>query len=64
MSEERDIYQTQNENLLRTPSNHATMPAVQLNASPDWQHLERMLIPLLNYARRMQGKKPVIVPRG
>lgn len=41
-----------------------TLDAEQLPAAPlDLAHLERQLIPLLNWVRKLQGKKPIIVPR-
>lgn len=64
MSEERILYGTAQGGLLNTQPNHATLESEQpLSTMPDWLQLERMLLPLLNYARRMQGKKPVIVPK-
>lgn len=63
MSEERIIYGTAQGGLLNTQPNHATLEVEQPSSVTDWLHLERMLLPLLNYARQMQGKKPVIVPK-
>lgn len=64
MSEERILYGTAQGGLLNTEPNHATLePEQSLLVIVDWLQLERMLLPLLNYARRMQGKKPVIVPK-
>lgn len=41
-----------------------TMEANQASMTVDLVQLERMLIPLLNWARKAQGKKPIIVPKG
>jgi calcineurin-like phosphoesterase family protein len=65
VSEAREIYSVDN-NLLHAGHNHATLEQEPLiiNASVDWAHFERILIPLLNLARKEQGKRPVIVPKG
>lgn len=65
MSETREIYSVDN-NLLQLGDNHATIEQEPLiiNARVDWAHFERILIPLLNLARKEQGKRPVILPKG
>lgn len=53
--------------LLNPDTNHAIMDADKVVAtqdSSDWAQMERMLIPLVNYVRKKQGKKPVVVPKG
>ena len=51
--------------LLKDYANSDTLDTEQLPVAPlDLAHLERQLIPLLNWVRKLQGKKPVIVPRG
>jgi hypothetical protein len=62
MSEERVSYIATN--LLQSRDNGCTIEQGQTSAPVDWLHLERMLLPLLNTARKAQGKRPVIVPKG
>jgi hypothetical protein len=65
MSERRETYRTAIDTLLQRPDNNDMIDARQPCAGvPDLQEAERMLIPLLNWVRRAQGKKPVIVPKG
>lgn len=64
MSEQRASYRTPSDTLLQPDINSANMEPTQMPAPPDPAHLERMLIPLLNWARRAQGKKPVVLPKG
>jgi len=64
--EERVAYLEQR--LLKPDANHVTLEECQessdgLRATNDWAQLERMLIPLLNHVRKVQGKKPIVVPR-
>lgn len=61
MSEQRAVYQVPS-NLLQSSQNSATLEPEQ--ESIDLQNFERMLIPVLNWVRKAQGKKPVIVPKG
>jgi hypothetical protein len=63
MSEERAPYRV-DANLLQSRDNSCTMDTEQPAILLDPLQLERMLLPLLNYARKAQGKRPVIVPRG
>lgn len=62
MSEVKAEYRTQS--LLNVDINHATLDDKPLESDSDWAQMERMLIPLLNYIRKAQGKRPVIVPKG
>jgi hypothetical protein len=50
--------------VLQTSCNPDTMEHEQPSAPLDLLQIERMLLPLLNYVRKAQGKKPVIVPKG
>lgn len=51
--------------LVQSERKHDTMEPVAPHLSPrSLAQLERMLIPLLNLLRQMQGKPPVIVPKG
>lgn len=64
MSEAREVYSVDN-NLLQRGDNRDRIEQEPLimNARVDWAHFERILIPLLNLARKEQGKRPVIVPK-
>jgi hypothetical protein len=63
--EERVSYQTSNDTLLHPEVNRATIEPGQAPGAPfDPAYLERILVPLLNWARQAQGKKPVILPKG
>jgi hypothetical protein len=61
VSEEQVTYQVQS--LLKPDTKHVTLGHEQMPAPVDWASFERQLIPLLNWVRRAQGKKPVIVPK-
>lgn len=52
--------------LLKSEQERATLEPDQSPAElpSDWAQFERMLIPMLNYVRKVQGKKPVYVPKG
>lgn len=51
--------------LVQSEQKHDTMESVAPHVSVrDLAQLERMLTPLLNQLRKMQGKPPVIVPKG
>jgi hypothetical protein len=68
LSEVREIYSVDN-NLLQSRGNPATMTPEQpiVDGEVDWAHVERILsylVPVLNLARKEQGKRPVIVPKG
>lgn len=60
--EEKATYRTAIDTLLQSPENLCTLEAER--EPVDWREFERMLIPLLNFARKEQGKKPVILPKG
>lgn len=71
--EERVKYQTANANLLQRPCEPDTMTAKmsrrQLACGLDElereaTQFERTLIQMLNQVRAIQGKRPVIVPKG
>lgn len=63
MTEEREPYDAQV--LLKSDIIHVTLePQQDCQERADWAQMERMLIPLLNHVRKVQGKKPIIVPRG
>ena len=50
--------------LLNNYADRDTLEAEHVPATlPDLVVLERQLIPLLNWVRKVQGKKPVIVPK-
>jgi hypothetical protein len=59
VSEEKALYR-----VWTKPVDGATLDIEQLPIPVDPAHLERILIPLLNWARQAQGKRPVILPKG
>lgn len=59
---EKRVLYSATHTLLQPATNNATLEQEQ--APLDLAHIERQLIPLLNWVRKMQGKKPVIVPKG
>lgn len=57
-------HQGNQQNCRQTLCNHDTISAEQVFVNlPDLAQTERVLIPLLNQVRKLQGKKPVIVPK-
>lgn len=64
MSEERVQYGSTN--LLQTlgkPDIMDVQPCADAEQI-DWAHLERILVPVINYVRKAQGKRAVILPKG
>lgn len=60
VSETAVPYLSQSSDICATVDDKPTRDNVEI----DWEHIERMLIPVLNIVRKNQGKKPIIVPRG